>query len=180
MKRVYFAIFILISVSPGLFAGGAQEVQAQEPSGGQKSVESSGVFLAWEVSDGEIIFTLRGETTGWVSVGFNPTRVMKDAQMILGYVKDGAGYVEDQFGTGTFTHKKDTDLGGSRDIRLISSSESSGRTELVFAVPIDSGDEYDSILTPGVEHTVLLAHGANGEDNFTKKHASRGKVRVTF
>jgi hypothetical protein len=105
---------------------------------------------------------------------------MKDAQMVLGYVKDGAGYVEDQFGTGTFTHKKDTDLGGSRDIRLISSSESSGRTEFVFAVPIDSGDEYDSILTPGVEHTVLLAHGANGEDNFTKKHASRGKVRVTF
>jgi hypothetical protein len=180
MKRMLFITILLSGSVLFLFSGGSNEVEAQDIPGGGKLVEASGMSLAWEVSGDEIIFTLQGETTGWVSVGFNPARVMKDAQFVIGYVEDGKGFIRDEFGTGTFSHAPDTELGGSDDVRLISASQEGGITELKFALPIDSGDQYDVPLTPGEEHVVLLARGPDGSNNFTKKHAARARMSVVF
>ncbi|MFP4180689.1 MAG: DOMON domain-containing protein [Spirochaetaceae bacterium] len=105
---------------------------------------------------------------------------MKDANIIFGFVKEGEVHIEDHYGTGTFSHEKDTDIGGSRDILDYSGSESDGETTLEFTIPLDSGDEYDTPLTLSKEHTVLFAFGPDGADNFSTKHSTRGKVEVSF
>jgi hypothetical protein len=177
-------VALFMGASALLFAGGTQEVAAQgsaaqEP-GSSRFVEAAGMKLLWEVSGDEMIFTLQGGTTGWVAVGINPSRVMKDAQIVIAYVADGDLVGSDHFGTGIFSHKADTELGGSDDVRFISGEESDGVTTVRFALPLDSGDSFDTLLTPGKEHLLLLSRGPNGADNFSSKHAAKGKVKAVF
>lgn len=179
MIKLSAGFAILMILSGTLYAGGAQEAAVQE-SGDGPFVESAGVKLMWEASGEELLFTLHGETTGWVSVGIDPGRVMKDAQIVIAYVEDGKLIGEDHFGTGIFTHKADTELGGSSDVRFISGEEVDGVSTIRFALPMDSGDQFDVPLQRGAEHVILLARGPDGADNFSSKHAAKGKIKVMF
>ncbi len=180
MKRFGILIF-LVSVAVGLlYAGGGQEVVPESDEDGFMSIVNEDVQLRWKVTGETIDFEMTAATTGWVSIGFNPTRVMKDADFIFGFVKDGEVVISDQFGTGAFSHASDEELGGEDNIISFSGSESDGKTSLNFTIPVNSGDEYDSVLTPGQTHTVLYAFGPDGADNFEKKHSNRGKVDVEF
>ena len=52
-------------------------------------VEAKGVSFSWK-DDGDTLHgKMSAKTKGWVAVGFNPSSKMKDANYILGYVKDG-------------------------------------------------------------------------------------------
>jgi len=163
-----------------LFANGGQEIVAQEDSDGYMSVTSDDMQVKWKVEGDQIDFEINAPTTGWVSVGFDPSRIMKDANFIFGYVDGGTVVVKDQFGTGTFSHKADEELGGTDDIISYSGREENGKTILRFSLPIDSGDDFDTVLSPGEVHTVLIAYGPDGADNFTKKHSMRLKVDLTL
>jgi hypothetical protein len=181
--RGKFLVFLAVSalfIASQAAAGGSQEIAPQKTADGSMQISADGITVNWLVSGDSIAFEVTAPTTGWVSIGFNPSRVMKDADFIIGYVENGKAVVRDQFGNGTFSHKSDTDMGGSDDILEFGGSESGGKTTLSFTIPIDSGDEYDTVLTPGQEHTVLIAYGPDGADNFTKKHSVRAKVKVTL
>ena len=180
MKRYAF-LFLMCGVVLGTaFAGGTQEVEPEVAADGFKQVSAKEVEVRWKVDGEQLMFELSAPTTGWVSIGFNPTRVMKDADFVFGYVQGTEVVVTDQFGNGTFSHTRDTAMGGSDDIVEFDGSESGGRTSLSFTIPIDSGDQYDSVLSPGQEHTVLMAYGPDGADNFSKKHIERAQVKLTL
>jgi hypothetical protein len=181
MKKVIILIVMLaVSISFIAASGDKEEAVVSTATDSASSASLDNASLAWEVSGEEIIFTFAANTTGWISVGFNPSRVMKDAQYVIGYVADGQTAVRDDFGTGTFAHGPDTDLGGTDDIRLISGREENGWTELVFALPIDSGDEYDVPLTIGETHKILIAYGPDGKDDFRTKHTFKTSFEATF
>ncbi len=174
---IAFSAFIIVSQAA---AGGSQEIEPQKAADGSMQISADGITVNWLFSGDSIAFEVTAPTTGWVSIGFDPSRVMKDADFIIGYVENGKAVVRDQFGNGTFSHTSDTEMGGSDDILEFDGSESGGKTTLSFTIPIDSGDQYDTVLTPGQEHTVLIAYGPDGADNFTKKHSARAKVKVTL
>lgn len=180
MKRVavLITVFILLSLTL-LSAGGNQEAQtpAELPT---ESVTVNGVSVSWQKNGEEMVFTLSAPTTGWVSLGIDPTSRMEGAQYVIGFVtSDGKGFVSDEWGTGAYSHAPDTSIGGSSDITLISSEESEGKTTLIFSLPIDSQDSFDRPLNAG-EHTLLVAYGANGRDDTTSRHSKKGKAIVSF
>lgn len=121
---------------------------------------------------------LNGETTGWIAVGFNPTSVMRNANIIIGYVSGGTGFVRDDWGTSNTSHAADTSMGGTSDVLLISSSELDGITSLHFNIPLDSGDQYDGALQIGSSYPIILARGANNADNYTGMHAAAGYAEI--
>ena len=44
-----------------------------------------GMFtLHWETTDELVVFGIEGQARGWVSLGMNPTKIMKDADIIMG------------------------------------------------------------------------------------------------
>ncbi|MDY7029387.1 MAG: DOMON domain-containing protein [Spirochaetota bacterium] len=179
MRRAIFILTaVLLMLSASVWANGEQEVVPERDSDGYLSVSADDMQVRWMVEGEDLSFEVDAPTTGWIAVGFDPTRVMKDANIVIGYVDGSSVVVKDQFGNGTFSHKSDTELGGTDDIIEASGSEQGGRTVIKFIIPIDSEDEYDTILTPGELHTVLIAYGPNGADNFTTKHAMRTKVSV--
>lgn len=133
-------------------------------------VQSGNFLLRYKTVAGEDLeCILRGNTTGWLSVGFNPSNMMRDANFIIGYVEDGVGYIEDHFGTGNVSHEADVDLGGTDDVTLIDASQEGGVTTLHFRIPLDSGDPYDTVLEIGSTYPVIFASG--NQNDFVSYHA---------
>lgn len=113
---------------------------------------------------------VRCRTTGWVGVGFDPIHLMKGANLIIGYVDSEGVHLSDRYGVDQGDHKSDEELGGQNNLQAISGFEKDGWTELHFSISVDSQDPYDVSLYPGQPHTLLLACGGEGRDNFIHKH----------
>jgi len=144
-----------------------------------ESVESAGIRLGWRVEGSEVIFTLDAPTTGWVAIGWGATQQMRDADFIIGYVTNGSnGVIEDHFGVSTIGHRRDTDLGGKENVRLIEAKETNNRTILVFARQLVSKEAYDVNLVLDKPFEVILAYGRF--DNTSSKHAVVTKVKIVL
>lgn len=141
------------------------------------TIEVEKMTLQWTIKGDAVHIKLSGKTTGWIGIGFNPSREMKDANLILGYVKNDKVKVTDHFGTTTRQHAKDTKLGGKQDISEISGKEANGITEISFLMPLNSGDEKDTPLSADKEAIILLAYGA-GRDSFRTKHQFKAVLKV--
>lgn len=136
-----------------------------------QELEVSGFLLRWETQTGDnLAVELTGPTTGWVAVGFDPSMMMLDANIIIGYVSGGNTFIRDDFGWQTTSHRADTLLGGTDDVLIDGGSESGGDTQIRFTIPLDSGDQYDKPLVPGNSYPIILARGPNGADDFSTQH----------
>ena len=139
--------------------------------------ERNGISLSVLVKGAEAEITVSADVQGWVAVGFNPSNKMKDANMLIGYVKDGVAHARDDFGTGTGSHADDEKVGGKNSIISFRGSEAGGKTTMTFVVPVDSGDSKDSPLVSG-KHTVILA--ASNSDTFTGIHSKVAKTELVL
>ena len=136
-----------------------------------QEITVDGFTLRWATIVGNnLAVELSAPTTGWVSVGFDPTQQMLNANIIIGYVDGTTTVLRDDFGWQNTSHKADTVLGGTTDVTVDGGSETSGTTQIEFTIPLDSGDSYDRPLMIGSTYPVIFARGANGEDNFSSPH----------
>jgi len=132
-------------------------------------IELAKMSFQWKVDNTFLHVKLIAATTGWVGIGFNPTKMMKNANFILGYVKNGKAKATDHYGTSLKFHRADTKLGGQKNITNVAGKEENGTTEIRFTMPLDSGDANDNPLDIEKQATVLLAYGS-GRDSFRRKH----------
>ncbi|MFN3659689.1 MAG: DOMON domain-containing protein [Brevinematales bacterium] len=141
------------------------------------AIEVNEIRLAYEVVSNEVIFTIEAPTTGWVAVGWGATTRMKDADFLIGYVTNGNhGVVEDHFGVSVTSHRRDTELGGGDNFRLIEAFENNGKTRLVIARVLNTKDTYDVPLEMEKPIDVILAYGKI--DNTKSKHVGIGKAKM--
>jgi len=184
-----FIVTVLFMTTAMLFAGGGQEEPAAVPAPAESAVGADGGNrveidtnwgVAWQFLEEEIEFTMWAPTTGWISIGFNPSRSMRDAAYILAYVDNGEVAIREDFGTGNTSHRADTSLGGAEQVRATAFREEGGTTYITFVLPLDSGDEYDAVFTPGGTYTLLAAYAGNGSKNFTSPHRTRKALQITL
>lgn len=139
------------------------------------TVEVAGVEFHWTSDDETLYAALTAQTTGWVSVGFDPEAKMKGANFIFGYVQDGTPFVQDMFGvrpTGRGSHPPDEELGGTDDVLEYAGREQGDLTIIEFRIPLDSGDQYDKPLSSGMTYSIILAAGRS--DDFDSRHTTEG------
>ena len=170
MKKIFFNFVVGLTVV--FFCGLAIAAVSYD-----HEVEDNGVQMFWKVTDSELHIKIIAETTGWVGVGFNPTEQMKDANYIIGYVKDGEAVVHDHFGHEKWNHREDTALGGSRDLTVVGGEEKDGRTTLEFSLPLDSGDDYDAVIDGQGKTVLLLAYGGS-RDSLRSMHRYRTTLTI--
>lgn len=142
-------------------------------------VQDKNMGFAWTVDGDKLAVKLWAETDGWVGIGFNPSKMMKDADFILGYVKKGEAKIVDEFGNSDTSHKEDDKLGGTDDATLIGGTEEGGVTTIEFTIPLKSGDKNDTVIDVNGDTVVLLAYGA-GRDSFRSKHKYRTALKVNL
>ena len=139
----------------------------------------SGFNLKWMADSADMLHVaLSAPTTGWVAVGFKPSSMKKDANLIIGYVKADSVFIDDNFGTSAVLHEPDTSLGGTQDVGDVEGSEAEGVTRISFAIPLDSRDKYDQKLVRGERVKVILACAPNGADNFTYVHRTVASLTI--
>lgn len=139
-----------------------------------------GYTVHWNNDAEMLTMGLEAETEGWVAVGFEPTSRMNEADMVLGWVKDGQATVQDQFSIGpTGPHPPDTDLGGTDDLLASGGAEQEGTTVIEFSRLLDTGDAYDTALSPGQTVTVIWAL-SSGDDPNPQHDAGRGSAEITL
>jgi len=142
-------------------------------------VQDKKITFAWKVDGDKLAVKLSAQTTSWVGIAFNPTKMMKDGNFILGYVKDGKAEISDEFGDSESSHSPDSKLGGTEDVTLIGGTEEGGMTTIEFTIPLQSADKNDSAITVDGDTTVLLAYGG-GRDSFKTKHQYRTAMKVNL
>lgn len=181
-RKIYLLLIVMLAVGIGtpLFAGGSQESDPVVDEQNQSVVLADNWEFSWEISGSEIEFTLSAPTTGWLAIGFNPSRMMRDADYRIAYVEGSDVFIRDDYGNGLTSHVSDDQLGGAQHVRVISGSESDGVTTVVFAMPLEAADEYDESFVSGQEYKVILAYAGDGGDDFTSRHVERTSVDIVL
>ncbi len=133
----------------------------------------------WKADTTNLNIRLSAKTTGWVGIGFSPTVKMKDANIIVAYVKKGKVKIIDEFGLSGTVHSKDSKHGGKKDVTAISGTEENGITTVEFTIPLNSGDSKDKPVELKGDTTVILAYGA-GRDSFRSRHVFRTTLKVNL
>ncbi len=141
---------------------------------------SAGFDVYWSLTENMVYFGIHAETDGWVSLGFEPTIAMKDADMVFGWVEgSGDSFVVDAYSTGNYgPHPPDTELGGNIDITDYSGSQAGGVTEFEFSRALATGDAYDHEIIPGTDMNVIWGIGPS--DDFEAKHPRRGSTVLSM
>ena len=143
-----------------------------------KSVDVDHFHMEWMVDGPNLNVRVSAPVEGWLAVGFDPTNMMKDANILIGYVENGEVVIEDHYGRSQISHKADVDKDGSSDISGISGRESGGTTELEFTIPLDSGDFRDRPLSEGGAYTVIFA--SSNKDSINRKHKDRASATIVL
>ncbi len=152
--------------------------QQTDNGAGYSQITALSITLQWRVLGTDLEVIVSAPTTGWVAVGFNPSSRMKDANIILAKVENGAPVARDDFGIALTQHASDESSGGVNDVTNLSGTESAGQTEMTYTIPLDSGDQYDRALVPGTSYKVLLSYSTS--DSFEQKHTVRTSVTITL
>lgn len=134
------------------------------------------VTVYWSSDEEYLYMAMSAETQGYISIGFDPTEMMKDADMVFGYVEDGVVTVLDLYSTGNFgPHPPDTELGGSDDIIESGGKEENGLTVIEFKRLLVTGDEMDNDLDSG---SVNIIWATGNADDLDRSHSNRGKGEI--
>ena len=143
------------------------------------STEVVGVKVYWANNAEELHVGLASPGKGFVAIGFDPERRMKGANIIITAVKDGQVVTRDDFGIAETNHAPDTSLGGEDNVLAAAGTESEEGTVVEFAIPLDSGDQFDKPLEPGKTYNIIVSYHRTS-DSFSTRHSNRGHGEITI
>lgn len=204
MKKII--VLLLVVLSLGVFAGCSSNNEPEQTSTTQNSPKeeintqqtiswtSDGVIsqneyknsknfgrlsVFWSNDDTYLYMAIQGQTSGWISIGFEPTNVMKDADMVFGWISNSTPTILDLYSTGAFgPHPPDIELGGKDDLIEKSGTESNGITYIEFKRKLNTGDKYDKVFTRG--QNIEIIWGIGSSDSLNSPHDSRGSGNITL
>ncbi len=162
-----------------------------KPVGGLDGIISNGEYkdsasfdfdnfkVHWTIEGQYLNMAISAKTTGWISIGFDPEDIMKDSDVVLGWIENGAVHIIDAYSTGQFgPHPPDTHLGGTTDIIQYNGTEMDGVTTIEFVRNISTGDEYDKDIPTAGNLNIMWAYGEH--DDFGETHSKRGFAVLTI
>ncbi len=140
--------------------------------------EGTDMTLYWTVVEDKLYLAISSPAAGWLAVGLDPDGpLMRNGDILMGYVLDGETILEDHFADTPTGHKTDLELGGSDSVLAYAGSEADGGTIIEMERLLDTGDEFDKPIVAG-EMFVQLAYGE--ADDWTSYHGDRNTIVVDF
>jgi len=131
--------------------------------------------VSWRNDPEYLYMALNGTAKGWVSIGFDPSEWMKDADMIMGFVQDGSVRVLDEYCTGNYgPHVEDTTLGGRDDILQFGGRQEGQYMVVEFKRKLQTGDKFDKALVPGEKISIIWA-SSDSPDHDLKHNVAYGE-----
>ena len=136
--------------------------------------------LSWKMGTKSIFFAVDAEAPGWVALGFNPTSVMDQADMVFGLVgQDGSVKAIDAFSTGVFgPHPEDTALGGTNDVKRFAGKRTGNRVVFEFVRALDTKDKFDKPIPANGDLSLIWAYGSSLD--FNSPHVKAGSEIINL
>ncbi len=132
--------------------------------------------VSWKNDQENLYMALKSTTDGWLSVGFEPSEWMKDADTIMGFAEGVRATVLDEYCTGNYgPHDEDTMLGGKDDILAFGGRREGGYTVIEFKRKLNTGDRFDKAFTPGQRVSMIWAT-ADTNDHGLKHNVAFGEA----
>ncbi|ESO82138.1 hypothetical protein LOTGIDRAFT_135247 [Lottia gigantea] len=132
-----------------------QKSQPTEPFTNYDVLDSNGVFeLFWKYNNTHITFESHVKTLGYVGFGLSPHGQMFPADVVIGWVKDGAVHFKDRHSIGHYEPIIDK----SQDWILLSGKEENGKTVLKFVRKLRSCDKDDRNIEEGTTKVIFSWH----------------------
>ncbi|HED03236.1 MAG TPA: hypothetical protein ENI60_00470 [Candidatus Fraserbacteria bacterium] len=138
--------------------------------------KATGMDLSWSIVGKKIYFGLHSPGKGWLALGLAPEGpAMKGAEIMMGFVKKGQAYMQDEFGNTPYTHEPVTKAGETADLIKFAGAEDAQGTTLEFARLLNPGGKDQKSIVPGVM-TIMLAYA--DKDDWTTYHRQRSEVKL--
>ncbi|MBN1298446.1 MAG: hypothetical protein JW997_02025 [Actinobacteria bacterium] len=138
--------------------------------------DMDGFEAYWASDSNNIYFAMKAKTVGYLAIGIQPGSMMKDADMVLGFVDSISVAIYDMYSTGNFgPHPPDIELGGKDDIIDFAGSEQNGYTIIEFKRLLSTGDKYDNDILTGA-NKIIWAYG--NSDTPDGSHTKRGYGQI--
>ncbi|NLE95166.1 MAG: hypothetical protein GX600_05720 [Dehalococcoidia bacterium] len=133
--------------------------------------------LFWTSTEETIRVAMQAQAQGWVAVGFQPGRRMKDADIVFGMMVDGSAAVIDSFSSGDFgPHSADVEQRGTDDLLTSGGSRTGSTTTFEWERKLVTGDSLDVPVQRGVSVQVIWAYGPS--DDAGMRHGTRGYAQI--
>ncbi len=144
----------------------------------RQELNGNAFVLHWQIEGDTIYFAIESTAKGWVSIGFEPTKIMANADMVFGIIGDKVQAV-DAYSTGQFgPHPADTDQGGKDSLLAFAGKRSAGGVVFEFSRKLDTGDSKDKPIIVGKELKLIWAW--SNSLAFNAKHAKAGTVLIVI
>jgi hypothetical protein len=134
--------------------------------------DATGMEVFWLNDTQYIYIGIIASSSGWTAIGFNPEAAMKGANILFMSIDGQDVSIRDDFGTSTFSHSSDEEIGGSFDVEEYAGSSEGDRAVYELKILLNTGDEFDGVLSPGEEYKVIFATN-DGSTDFDSKHSKR-------
>ena len=157
---IVFAMLFLFAV-PALFAVNVDGIVSEGEYSKRTVLDNGNFQLSWEFEGDKIFMAIIAKTPGWVAIGFNPSTVMANADMVFGLVAgDGRAQALDEWSSGIFgPHTPDVDRGGRSDIISYAGTRKGDTVIFEFSRLLNTGDKFDKVIPTSGKFKVIWAYG---------------------
>lgn len=174
MKTRYLSFaFLMLLVGSTAFAANIDGVLSPGEYSKTVSLDKGNFKILWKIEGETVFMAIEAKSPGWVAVGFEPTNVMANSDMIFGLVGEGKDVQAiDAWSTGMFgPHPPDADQGGKNSILSFSGLRKDGNVVFEFSRLLSTGDKFDKIIPKTGNFKVIWAYGPNLQFNASHKRA---------
>ncbi len=144
---------------------------------GQQEIELDGTRLRFWHSDGRLHARFSAPTDGWVAVGFNNDRRLKETRFVIGALRNGRFHAEEHIAV-VPTHPTVQSLGLEAGLSDVLGKVTSDQATMAFSLPHVFSDTPNPRLTPGTSSYLMLAW--SHETDFEHHSAWRRHIAVVL
>jgi len=180
IKSLSLALLLLFLAGvPAVFAVNVDGVISSGEYSKQAVFDNGNYKLLWEFEGNKVFMAIVAKTPGWVAVGFNPSTVMANADMVFGLVGDQGttAQVSDEWSSGIFgPHSPDVSQGGKSDILSFAGKRTGDTVVFEFSRLLNTGDKFDKVIPTSGKFKIIWAYGPSLQ--LTAKHTKAGSATI--
>lgn len=181
MKTKYLvALALLVTVGSATYAVDVDGVVVPGEYPKEAVFDNGNYRLLWKVEGDKAFMAIDAKAPGWVAVGFQPTAVMANADMIFGLV-DNSGKVQavDAWATGIFgPHPPDVSQKGQDSLLSSAGKRTADRVVFEFSRLLNTGDKLDRVIPVSGSFKIIWAYGPNLQ--FNASHLRAGSATLAM
>ena len=181
MKTKYLVVLaLLVILGSAAYAVDVDGVVAPGEYPKEAVFDNGNFRLLWKIIGDKAFMAIDAKAPGWVSVGFQPTAVMANADMIFGFV-DAASKVwaVDAWSTGMFgPHPADASQKGSDNLLSSAGKRTADQVVFEFSRLLNTGDKLDKIIPSTGSFKIIWAYASNFQ--FNGSHMKAGSATLNM